>query len=245
MSDRDNITLPREVAEHLTKMLEEIPLDLSERDCAALTALRTALAAPRPEPVPVVWRYLLVVEKQIVGEKYACADWDICYEPFGCYGVDHGGVVTKTPLYTAPPAAAPPEDIDALRRDAEKWRSFAAAATELRRLYTEIERLKAANRELGDVVMDYKAGAQALSAENAILHAELEALRRDAERYRRLLNWLVKTGLLSRERCRIDSPASFGDWWVLRKPHGVGVLVLGYGQTEDAAIDAAMQEDKT
>jgi alanine racemase len=66
----------------------------------------------------------------------------------------------------------------------------------------------------------------------------------DAERYRRLLKWLVKTGLLSRERCRIDSPASYGDWWVLRKPHGVGVLVLGYGQTEDAAIDAAM-EDKT
>ena len=76
------------------------------------------------------------------------------------------------------------------------------------------------------------------------LKAENEALRRDAEQYRRLLKWLIVTGLLSRERCRIDSPASYGDWWVLRKPHGVGVLVLGYGQTEDAAIDAAM-EDKT
>jgi FtsZ-binding cell division protein ZapB len=70
-------------------------------------------------------------------------------------------------------------DADALRRDAEKWRSFAAAATELRRLYTEIERLKAANRELGDVVIDYKAGAQALSAENAILHADNERLREE------------------------------------------------------------------
>ena len=51
----DNITLPREVGEHLTKMLEECPLlpngDWSERDCAALTALRTALAAPSPEPL--------------------------------------------------------------------------------------------------------------------------------------------------------------------------------------------------
>ena len=72
----------------------------------------------------------------------------------------------------------------------------------------------------------------------------VEALRLNDARYRRLLKWLVKTGLLSRERCRIDSPASYGDWWVLRKPHGVGVLVLGYGQTEDAAINAAM-EDKT
>jgi hypothetical protein len=83
-----------------------------------------------------------------------------------------------------------------------------------------------------------------LHADNERLNADNDALRRDAERYRRLLKWLIVTGLLSRERCRIDSPASYGDWWVLRKPHGVGVLVLGYGQTEDAAIDAAM-EDKT
>ena len=109
-------------------------------------------------------------------------------------------------------------DNEALRRDAEKWRSFAAAATELRRLYTEIERLKAANRELGDVVMDYKAGAQALSAENAILHAELEALRREAERYR----WL-------QERLWFQH-----QWEVYD----------GSVQDLAAAIDAAM-EDKT
>ena len=73
---------------------------------------------------------------------------------------------------------------------------------------------------------------------------DVGALRRDAERYRWLLNWLVKTGLLSRERCRIDSPASYNDWWILRKPKVIEAAVEGYGETEDAAIDAAM-EDKT
>jgi hypothetical protein len=74
----------------------------------------------------------------------------------------------------------------------------------------------------------------------------LRDLRRDAERYRRLLKWLIVTGLLTRERCRIDSPASYGDWWILRKPKVIdGSSLIGYGETEDAAIDAAMQEDKT
>jgi hypothetical protein len=69
MSDKDNITLPREVAEHLTKMLEEIPLDLSERDCAALTALRTALAAPQPEPF-VVKHYTADLRPTIKGNGF-------------------------------------------------------------------------------------------------------------------------------------------------------------------------------
>ena len=74
---------------------------------------------------------------------------------------------------------------------------------------------------------------------------DAEALRRDAERYRRLLKWLIVTGLLSRERCRIDSPASYRDWWILQKPKVIdGSSLIGYGETEDAAIDAAM-EDKT
>ncbi len=74
----------------------------------------------------------------------------------------------------------------------------------------------------------------------------IEALRRDAGRYWWLLNWLVKTGLLSWERCRIDSPASYGDWWILRKPAVIdGSSLIGYGQTEDAAIDAAMDAPAT
>ena len=70
---------------------------------------------------------------------------------------------------------------------------------------------------------------------------DAEALRRDAERYRWVLNWLWRYGLLSREKTRIDTPESFGDWFVLRKPHSIG-LSVGYGKTEDAAIDAAMKE---
>ena len=87
-------------------------------------------------------------------------------------------------------------------------------------------------------------GVAHLKAEIERLKAENEALRRDAERYRWLLKWLVWRGLLSLERCRIDSPASYGDWWILRKPKVIEAGAVGYGKTEDAAIDAAM-EDKT
>ncbi len=70
-----------------------------------------------------------------------------------------------------------------------------------------------------------------------------EALRLDAERYRWLLKWLVWRGLLSLERCRIDTPESYGDWWILRKPKVIdGSSLIGYGKTEDGAIDAAMGE---
>ena len=86
-------------------------------------------------------------------------------------------------------------------------------------------------------------------AEDAILEdyelvrePRLRDLRRDAERYRWLLIWLVKNGLLTWERCRIDSPASYGHWWILRKPKVIdGSSLIGYGKTEDAAIDAAME----
>jgi hypothetical protein len=75
---------------------------------------------------------------------------------------------------------------------------------------------------------------------------DAEALRRDAERYRWLLNWLVRTGLLTAQRCRIDAPETYGDWYILKKPYVVdGTALVGYGKTEDAAIDAAMKEDKT
>ena len=76
--------------------------------------------------------------------------------------------------------------------------------------------------------------------------AEVEALRRDAERYKWLLNWLVKTGLLYSEWGRIDTPASVGDWWILHKPKVIdGSSVIGFGETANAAVDAAMKGDKT
>ena len=55
MSDRDNITLPRELVLHLKWVLEKVLLhgDCTER--SAIEALRTHLAAPKQEPV--AWQY--------------------------------------------------------------------------------------------------------------------------------------------------------------------------------------------
>jgi hypothetical protein len=100
MSDKDNITLPREVAEHLTKMLEEIPLDLSERDCAALTALRTALAAPQPEPF-VIKHYTADLRPTIKGNGFDGLEIGISREEAEEF------VAWVNARIAAPPAAAP------------------------------------------------------------------------------------------------------------------------------------------
>jgi hypothetical protein len=107
----DNITLPREVVERLVASWG--------RDTKAfidsMDALRTALAAPRPEPV--AWG----VRPKSGGElDYAIVKPQI--------GWDDLGFLEMVPLYTAPPAAAPP-DIEALRRDAEKWRRLLEGAS--------------------------------------------------------------------------------------------------------------------
>ena len=95
-------------------------------------------------------------------------------------------------------------------------------------------------RERKEVVEAFRA---ALAAPEPDHDAEVEALRRDAERYKWLLNWLVKTGLLYSEYCRIDTPASVGDWWILHKPKVIdGSSVIGHGETANATIDAAMKE---
>jgi hypothetical protein len=54
---------------------------------------------------PSFWYYTLVVEGQVVGENFTTVNWDTRVEPFGRYDIDHGGKVTKQPLYTTPPAA--------------------------------------------------------------------------------------------------------------------------------------------
>jgi hypothetical protein len=114
-----------------------------------------------------------------------------------------------------------------------------------------VEQVREALKELDYASEPYvneiaRTALTALDAALAEPEQKRDALRRDAERYLWLLNWLVKTGLLRCERCRIDSPASYGDWWILRKPAVIdGSSLIGYGKTEDAAVDAAMQEDKT
>jgi hypothetical protein len=54
---------------------------------------------------PAFWYYTLVVEGQVVGENFTTVNWDTRVEPFGRYDIDHGGKVTKQPLYTTPPTA--------------------------------------------------------------------------------------------------------------------------------------------
>ena len=73
---------------------------------------------------------------------------------------------------------------------------------------------------------------------------EIERLREDSERYWWLRDWLVRTGLLTAQHCRIDAPETLGDWWILRQAYTVGGALAGYGKTEDAAIDAALKGDK-
>ena len=70
-----------------------------------MATLRTALAAPRPEPV--AWMYV-----NLEGE---CEQIE-----YGTEAIDDDSI---TPLYAAPPTAAPSEDIEALRRDAERLKA--------------------------------------------------------------------------------------------------------------------------
>lgn len=75
-------------------------------------------AAEQPaQQEPLGYLYELIVEVQVVNEKFTSVNWDTRYEPFGRNGVDHGGEVTKTPLYTSPPAQRTP------LTEGEVWRS--------------------------------------------------------------------------------------------------------------------------
>ena len=69
-----------------------------------MATLRAALAAPEPEPV--AWMY--------VNSEGECEQIE-----YGTEAIDDDSI---TPLYAAPPTAAPSEDIEALRRDAERYR---------------------------------------------------------------------------------------------------------------------------
>lgn len=116
MTDRDNITLPREVAELALEVVElalkvvELssggePIGTMERE--AIAALRAALAAEQPKQEPVAWQC----------REHGDDEWFDCSKE--AYGINPSRYVYRC-LY-----AAPPED-EALRRDAEKWRKAQA-----------------------------------------------------------------------------------------------------------------------
>ena len=100
MSDKDTITLPRELVERALRVAE-----VASKHAGLWTAdpliehFRAALAAPRPEPVAMF--------DERMGQPVL-----LPRSPM----LEDGQF-----LYTAPPAAAP-DDVEALRRDAERLR---------------------------------------------------------------------------------------------------------------------------
>ena len=79
------------------------------------------------------------------------------------------------------------------------------------------------------------------AAELRRLHAENRRLRENDDRYTWLVDWLVRAGLLTAQKCQITGSETYGDWWILRKPYAIdGNQLLGYGKTESDAIDSAI-----
>ena len=205
----------------------------------ALKAMQSYAAAERKglricdEAIEALRARLAAPQPEPVAWMYVNSEGECEQIEYGTEAIDDDSI---TLLYAAPPAAAP-EPTHPGYVIGNHW-------LEIETAYSRI----CAGEAKADVLKD--CGRERVT--------DAEALRREAERYRRLLDWLVETGLLTRERCRIDSPASYGDWWILRKPKVIdGSSLIGYGKTEDAAIDAAMepatepairargQEDKT
>ncbi len=63
-------------------------------------------AQPAPVQEPVAWMYELIIDGEVCNVECTNVNWNPEYQPFGRAGIDfvEGGKVTKTPLYTTPPA---------------------------------------------------------------------------------------------------------------------------------------------
>ena len=133
MSDRDNITLPREAVEKAIKAFENGCPPTCENGmidsggfspwgepilepcpaCLAFEHIRAALAAPRPEPF-VIKHYTADLRPTIKGNGFDGLEIGISREEAEEF------VAWVNARIAAPPAAAPDEDIEALRRDAKR-----------------------------------------------------------------------------------------------------------------------------
>ena len=123
----DTITLPREVAELIENLMHHAYNDgvkqlkyRSSQTVEAEEALRTALAAPKPEPVAAQHRFRLALPAAHWALKIGSPDWGpwhackVSNRP--SWEIDlQGWEVEYRPLY-----AAPPEN-EALRRDAKRY----------------------------------------------------------------------------------------------------------------------------
>ena len=155
----DTITLPRAVAELVQDLIDDAYNDgveelehPSEQTTKALNALFAALAEPEPEPEPEP-------EQKPEPVAFTRKEWSPdCGEYVEFRTAEEMKFYDRadwTPLYAAPPAAAPSEDIDALRQ------------------------------ELAAVLSDWNSLVRASgSRTNGGAVGHVAALRREAERYR-------------------------------------------------------------
>ena len=110
MSDRDAMKLALEALKAMQSYAAAERKGLRICD-EAIEALRAALAAPKQEPV--AWMY--------VNSEGECEQIE-----YGTEAIDDDSI---TPLYAAPPAAAPSEDIETLRRENERLRGLLTDAS--------------------------------------------------------------------------------------------------------------------
>jgi hypothetical protein len=79
-------------------------------NCEAMGKELAALKAqPAPVQEPVAWMYELIIDGEVCNVECTNVNWNPEYQPFGRAGIDfvEGGKVTKTPIYTTPPAQRP------------------------------------------------------------------------------------------------------------------------------------------
>ena len=148
----DNITLPREVVEFVLQVLEKgvtfKPGWVPECEDATAT-LHNYLAAPRPEPSGYAYRYADGVLRLNDGSQF-----------------NGGWPVEAVPYWFATPALAaeptkPSDDVEALRRDAERYRWMTEDHPEnetRRRVYSVTLLFNAHRKEHIDAAIDAAMG---------------------------------------------------------------------------------------
>ena len=169
MTDRDNITLPREVVKLALEAFEAVmPFSTTQRELKirAVEALRTHLAAPKQEPEPVAWlsrdAARLALWKAINGREFGNpTDDKLILDHLRQQGLWIGKVAPS--VLAAPPALAAPTVKESLTHP-----GYVIGSHWLETAYSRI----CAGEAEADVLRD--CGWERVD----------EALRRDAERYR-------------------------------------------------------------
>jgi hypothetical protein len=115
--EREALDLALEALEKLTDTEQTYEaLDLGDK---AITAIKQVRALDKKaenarelglDYGPVAWMYELIIDGEVCNVECTNVNWNPEYQPFGRAGIDfvESGKVTKTPLYTTPPAAPVP-----------------------------------------------------------------------------------------------------------------------------------------